>query len=186
MQQLVAAQSSNASKRKRPDNDDGATAGATALKKGRDKGKGGKGGSDAVDDTPWAVRTGDELTIGKGAVTVFLKPTAKVMKVKIDDLCWGMTCTNKTPTPHTYRVEPTQLDGPTDPRLTTTATIRPTAQRPGSRAKTAPGSMRMSSMHRDHDPVTGTVDMSSSRGGTRGTWANQAIAAGRDVVAGRA
>ena len=95
MQQLVAAQ---ASKRKRPENDDGATADAAALKKRRDKGKGGKGGSDAADDTPWAVRTGDDLTIGKGAVTVFLKPTAKAMKVKIDDLCWGMTCTNKTPT----------------------------------------------------------------------------------------
>lgn len=99
MQQLVASQNSSASKRKRGDDDDGATAAATALKKARDsKGKGGKGGSEVFDDTPWAVRTGDELTIGKGAVTVFLKPAAKALKVKVEDLCWGMTCTNKTPT----------------------------------------------------------------------------------------
>lgn len=99
MQQLVASQNSSASKRKQTDGGDDATAGATAAKKAREaKGKGGKGGSDGMDDTPWAVRTGDELAIGKGAVTVFLKPTAKAMKVKIDDLCWGMTCTNKTPT----------------------------------------------------------------------------------------
>lgn len=99
MQQLVASQTSPASKRKRGDDIDGETAAAKALKKTRDaKGKGGKGGSEVLDDTPWAVRTGDELTIGKGAVTVFLKPTAKVLKVKIEDLCWGMTCTNKTPT----------------------------------------------------------------------------------------
>jgi hypothetical protein len=111
VQQLIAAKRrgdddlsspSKRQKQKEAEARRAAAANGDKGKGGKGRGKGGKGSKadrdNDADDEPWAVREGNRLTIGHGAVTINLEPAAKAMKVEIEDLCWGIAATSQTPT----------------------------------------------------------------------------------------